>query len=90
MRQGNSSNKENRLKKQKRLEKKYNNEYPFYYKMIQRRPSEKNKRFYSKLVNYETASKLINGVPEFVNGTLVGIKKLSRTFTEKEIKRNVT
>ncbi|MCD6435602.1 MAG: hypothetical protein J7L15_04375 [Clostridiales bacterium] len=78
MRQGKSSTRANRIKKQQRREAKQ--DLPKYYTQVARVPAEKGLKTYTKLVKTPKADKLINGKLEIgLNGMPRRIK-LSRDF----------
>lgn len=78
MRQGKSSQEANRLKKQRRMQSK--KDLRLYYTEVYRVPLEGKKAIYTKIVNDETADKLINGKPTIVGSAIIGREKLSREF----------
>ena len=80
MREGKSSKKANRIKKKERMESK--KDLKSFYIKVARKPKEKGLKTYTKIVDLETADKLINGVSTVLNGIVTHKKKLSRNFKQ--------
>jgi len=80
MRQGKSSKRANRIKKQERMESKKDLR-PFYIK-VAREPLEKGLKTYTKIVDAQTADKLIFGKPIIMNDIVISRKPLSRKFKQ--------
>ena len=79
MRQGKSSTRANRIKKQQRMESK--KDLRSYYIKVARVPEDKLP-VSTHVTDRDTADKLINGTPTIMNGLIISRKKLSRNFRE--------
>ena len=80
MRQGKSSQRANRLKKQQRMESK--KDLKSYYIKVAREPESKGLKTYTKIVDHQTADKLIYGKIEIGLSGIPKRVKLSRNFKE--------
>ncbi len=78
MRQGKSAINANRIKKQRRMESK--KDLQKYYTKIARVPTNKKKEVYTKIVDLETADKLVLGKPIIMNNIVIKREPLSRKF----------
>ena len=78
MRQGKSSTRANRVKKQARREAKQG--LPKYYTQVAREPESKGLKAYTKLVTHQKADKLVNGKFEIGLNGMPSRIKLSRNF----------
>ena len=78
MRQGKSSTRANRIKKQQRMESK--KDLRPYYAKVARVPLDEKKEVYTHITDRDTADKLINGKPTIMNGLIISRKPLTRTF----------
>ncbi|MCD6482583.1 MAG: hypothetical protein J7K80_02425 [Candidatus Izimaplasma sp.] len=80
MRQGKSSQRANRIKKQQRMESK--KDLKSYYIKVVREPLERWNKPYTKIVDHQTADRLIYGKIEIGLSGIPKRIKLSRNFKE--------